>query len=125
MRKPWGWRRHFAAAGTALLAAGAPPAWARMMHVMQSYPQASAEMAGAGEQFYVRFDGPVDHAASGLAIWRDGQPWRALHPLLDSEPSTLFAQAGQIPAGSYTLHWRAISAPDRAATEGDIPFSVR
>jgi methionine-rich copper-binding protein CopC len=113
------------AAALTLLALGAGSARAATMHVMASQPSANAVMAGPAEQFYIRFDGPVDHNGSTLSVLRAGQVLVMLHPRLNSQPNTLYATVGRLPAGDYVLHWRAVSAPDRDATEGDIPFGVR
>lgn len=101
------------------------PAAARTMTVMDSHPSASAVMTGAAEEFFIRFDGPVDHAASALSILRDARVVATLRARLESQPNTLYATAGHLPPGGYVLHWRTVSMVDRDASEGDIPFSVR
>ncbi len=110
----------------ALLAVlAAAPAWARTMVVMESRPAASAVMDGSATDVFVRFDGPVDHASATLGILHDGLVVARLHPRLNSQPNTLYAAAGRLPPGAYTLHWTARSAQDHDASAGDIAFTVR
>src|SRR4051794_2144039 len=49
------------------------PASARTMRVMESYPAAHAVLDARNAQYFVRFDGPVDHRISRLFITRDGR----------------------------------------------------
>ena len=101
------------------------PAWAEDVRVMQSMPAASAVIGGRGSEFFVRFDRPVDHIHSTLAITRDGKLVEQLHPRLESAPDVLFARVSTLPAGDYKLHWevRTMAGVDRI--KGDIPFTVK
>src|SRR5262249_32026856 len=56
-----------------LLLLAAPGALARPMHVVESFPMAGTVIDGRNAQYYVRFDGPVDHRGSRLEITRDGR----------------------------------------------------
>ena len=109
-------------AAAVLLCAAA--AQARPMHVMASTPGSGAVMQGRLEQYVVRFDGPVDHAASRRVITRDGKVVQSLHTLLDSAPEVLFASSRTLPPGQYLLHWTVRSMAEGDMSEGDIPFSV-
>ena len=82
---------------------------------MQSMPAASAVIGGRSSEFFVRFDRPVDHIHSTLAIMRDGKLVEQLHPRLGSAPDVLFARAATLPAGDYKLHWevRTMAGVDR------------
>ena len=93
------------------VAFASPAAWADDVRVMQSAPAASAVIEGRSSEFFVRFDRPVDHIRSTLAIMRDGNLVERLHPRLESAPEVLFARAPTLPAGSYTLHWAVRSLP--------------
>jgi hypothetical protein len=97
---------------------------ARPMHVLSSTPDAEAIMHGRNMQYFVRFDGPVDHVQSRLEIVREGRLIQVLHPLLDSAPDVLFASSPAPPAGHYVLHWSVRSMRDGDSSEGMIPFSV-
>lgn len=111
------------AAAMAMLASGS--ALARPMAMVESNPAASAVIHSRSAEFFVRFDGPVDHRRSRLTITRDGKLVETLHPRLDSRPSVLFARAPRLGAGDYMLHWNVISMQGADVTQGDIPFSVQ
>jgi hypothetical protein len=92
--------------------------------MMESSPSASAVTDGRSDQFFVRFDRPVDHIRSVLSITRGGQVVETLHPSLNSAPEVLFAQAPRLPPGDYQLHWAVRPMSGVEATQGDIPFKV-
>jgi methionine-rich copper-binding protein CopC len=95
------------------------------MHVMDSRPSGAAVMTQGATEFFVRFDGPVDHARSMLTVLRDGRVVQALHPRLNSQPSVLYSGVRRLPPGDYVLHWVAASAREQDVSEGDIAFAVR
>jgi methionine-rich copper-binding protein CopC len=64
---------------------------AATMHVMESRPAAEAVMDGRQTEFFIRFDGPVDHAASVLTVLQDGRVVQVLHPRLNSQPNILYS----------------------------------
>ena len=98
---------------------------AQDLHVMESTPAASAVMDGRSTEFFVRFDRPVDHVHSLLAVVRDGKVVETLHPRLESSPEVLFARTSTLPPGDYKLHWSVKSLTGADVAEGDIPFSVK
>ena len=114
-----------AALALAALLLGLQGALARPMHMLESYPAADGVVDGRNAQYFVRFDGPVDHRAAHLVITRDGQTVETLNALLDSAPEVLFASAPRLPPGAYELHWSAKSMPDGEATEGSLRFTVK
>ena len=89
----------------------------------ESLPAADAVITGKHASYRVRFDAPVDHAASRMTILRDGKVTQTLRPLLDSAVDVLFAEAEAPPPGRYVLHWEARS-PAGEVGSGDVPFSV-
>jgi len=96
---------------------------ARPVQMTASTPKAEAIVHGDHAQYVVRFDGPVNHFASRLELTQDGKVVMTLRPLQDSAVDVLFA-SGTVPAaGSYVLHWTAVSA-DGDTSSGDIPFTV-
>ena len=101
------------------------PAWAEEVHVVQSTPVASAVIGGRSSEFLVRFDRPVDHIHSTLAITRDGKLVEQLQPRLESAPEVLFARAPTMPAGDYKLHWSVRTMAGVDVIQGDIPFTVK
>jgi|SRR5450631_2323898 methionine-rich copper-binding protein CopC len=101
------------------------PAWAEEVHVVQSTPAASAVIGGRSTEFLVRFDRPVDHVHSTLAITRDDKLVERLAPRLESAPEVLFARAPTLPAGNYKLHWSVRTMAGVDTMQGDIPFTVK
>jgi methionine-rich copper-binding protein CopC len=100
------------------------PAWAEEVHVVQS-TAASAVIGGRSTEFLVRFDRPVDHVHSTLAITRDDKLVERLAPRLESAPEVLFARAPTLPAGNYKLHWSVRTMAGVDTMQGDIPFTVK
>ena len=108
--------------GTLGIASGA---LAQSVQVMDSVPKASAVIEGKSSEFYVRFDRPVDHIHSQLAITRNGQLVEKLVPRLESAPEVLFARAPTLPAGNYDLHWQVKTMTGVEVIQGNIPFTVK
>jgi methionine-rich copper-binding protein CopC len=97
---------------------------AATMHVVQSWPAAQATMNGDQTEFFVRFDGPVDHAASVLSVIRDGRIVQLLHPRLNTQPNTLYSGVRKLAPGAYRLHWATYSLRDHSLSQGTINFTV-
>ena len=116
--------RRIVIGGMALLGF-APTASAQQVRVMDSAPKASAVIEGRSSEFFVRFDRPIDHAHSQLAITRNGQVVEKLAPRLESAPEVLFARAPTLPAGDYDLHWQVKTMTGTDVTQGKIPFTVK
>lgn len=108
--------------GTLVIASGAS---AQDVRVMESAPKASAVVEGKSSEFYVRFDRPVDHIHSQLAITRNGQLVEKLVPRLESAPNVLFARAPTLAAGDYNLNWRVKTMTGVDVIQGNIPFTVK
>ena len=100
-------------------------AWADDVRVMESHPQAKAVIGEPGSAFFVRFDRPIDHIRSRLAIYRDGQLVERLEPRLQTEPNVLFARAPTLPPGEYTMSWLVRTLEGARVEEGSIPFIVK
>jgi len=109
----------------ALLAAlaGAQEADAEARQVRESNPAAEAVVHGRHAEYLIRFDGPVDHAASTIRIMQSGQVVQSLAPRLNTAVDVLFASGMAPPPGRYQLHWETRSM-DGEVSRGDIPFSV-
>ncbi len=96
---------------------------ARPVQMLESSPAAETIIHGRHAEYVIRFDSPVDHAASRMQITQSGRVVQTLIPRLNSAVDVLFA-GGEAPApGSYLLHWEARSM-DGDVTKGDIPFQV-
>lgn len=87
-----------------------------------SHPAVDEIMNGSATSFALRFDGPVDHKSARLTLTGPGGS-RALRARLDSEPNTLFAAVGRLPAGDYALDWQ-VKAPSGRISKGRVPFHV-
>lgn len=92
--------------------------------VRDSLPAAESIIRGHHAEYVIRFDQPVDHAASRLEITQSGRVVQSLPFLLDSAPDVLFASGEAPQPGHYLLHWQARSSADGTVANGDIPFSV-
>jgi len=115
-------RRRAVLAGVALGLFGlAGPIQADELRVLDSAPKANAVIGGRSSGFYVRFDRPVDHQDSRLAIKQDGKIIEILHPRLESTPDVLFARAPTLQPGRYSLHWIVGGSPQ---FDGEIPFTI-
>jgi hypothetical protein len=115
-------RRLFLA--VAMLAGAAMPASAQELRVVDSAPKAHATIGARSSGFYVRFNRPVDHQDSRLAIVRNGQVIEVLHPRLESSPDVLFARAPTLPPGSAT-RWPGGSAAIRSSMARSRSRSIR
>ena len=98
--------------------------WAQGVQVLESVPAANATIDGRSTAFSVRFDRPVDHIHSVLAVKRDGEVVETLQPRLQSAPQVLFARAPTLPPGKYQLYWQVRTMTDVETREGEIPFTV-
>jgi methionine-rich copper-binding protein CopC len=116
------WRRMCCVVAAILLSPAV--ADARALHVRESTPAAEAIITGRHAEYVIRFDGLVDHRASRMQIMQSGRVVQTLVPLGDSAPDVLFASGEAPRPGKYVLRWRAISAGDGVASNGDIRFSV-
>ena len=110
-------------ASAALLGALAP-ARADDVRVMQSMPAASAVIGGRSSEFFVRFDRPVDHIHSTLAIMRDGKLVEQLHPRLEFGARRP-VRAGHPPFPPATTNCTGKCAPWRAPTPSMATFPSR
>jgi methionine-rich copper-binding protein CopC len=129
MQRFWTWPKRTIALSVVcaleLMLLGDDQARAALMHVMESQPAAEAVMDGGQTEFFIRFDGPVDHAASVLTVLQDGRVIQVLHPRLNSRPNTLYSGVSRLAPGAYVLHWMTRSMPDRDVSEGEISFSIK
>ena len=107
------------------LAVMASPAQAQKLHMMEARPTAQSVMNGARQEFFVRFDGPVNHHASRLVIERADAVIRTLRPRLGASPNTLYALAGNLPPGAYVLRWVVAPRDGGAPSMGGLDFTIR
>jgi methionine-rich copper-binding protein CopC len=112
-------------AALALLAFLVPVTQAGAMRALETSPAARSIMDGNRQEFILRFQGPVDHAGSSLSVLQDDRVVRKLQPRLGASPNTLFAIAGGLAPGAYTLRWVAKSHRSGTMIEGGLDFTVR
>jgi methionine-rich copper-binding protein CopC len=98
---------------------------AQDLKVVETYPKAQAAMDGKSEDFFVRFDKPVDHIHSLLFVKRGGRLVETLHPRFKTEPNVLFARAPSLAPGDYALCWSVKTLQGADVTEGEIAFSIK
>jgi methionine-rich copper-binding protein CopC len=118
------YRSTHAMAGAAAFLLFVGSAAAATMHVVQSWPSVQAIMDGDQTEFFVRFDGPVDHAGSVLSVMQGGHLVQLLHPRLNTQPNTLYSGVRRLASGAYTLHWATYSFKDHSLSQGTINFRV-
>ena len=114
--------RALAAAVGAVAATSLAGASAHAMGLVEQKPMVNEIMQGSGLAFALRFDQPIDHQSSTLALVTP-QGTKMLRARLDAEPNTLYSAVGQLAPGEYTLRWKA-RARDGQTMMGTIPFSV-
>lgn len=111
-----------AAAVGVVAAASLAGASAQAMGLVEQKPMVNEIMQGSGLAFALRFDQPMDHQSSSLALVTP-QGAKMLRARLDAEPNTLYSAVGRLAPGDYTLRWKA-RARDGQTLMGTIPFSV-
>jgi hypothetical protein len=84
MQRFWTWPKRTIALSVVcaleLMLLGDDRARAAPMHVMEPRPAAEAVMDGTQNEFFIRFGGPADHAASVLTVLQDGRVIQVLPP---------------------------------------------
>ena len=118
--------RHARSIGLVVLIAvgGLRATAAQELRVTQSLPAIGEVIDGTGVAVFVRFDRPVDHVRSLLAITRNGEVVETLRPRLKASPNVLFGRTAALEPGDYVLRWSVRSPSGDEIDQGDIPFSV-
>jgi methionine-rich copper-binding protein CopC len=113
-------------AGSWLLLAGLlvaePSAWADDLRVMDSGPVNNGVEHGPSDEFFVRFNQPVDHIRSEFIIKRGGDIVETLQPRFKTEPNVLFARRSPLPPGDYSLVWSVRALDGQQIAVGEITF---
>ena len=99
-----------------------PTAWAEELRVMDTGPVNKGVEHGRIDEFYVRFNQPVDHIKSEFIIKRGNAVIEVLQPRFKAEPNTLYAERSPLPAGNYTLVWSVRALDGRQIAVGEIDF---
>jgi len=106
------------------LAVSGPSAGADDLRVLATGPVRNGVVEGPSDEFYVRFNQPVDHIHSDFLIMRGEDVVETLQPRFKTEPTVLFARRSPLPPGSYTLVWQVKSLEGQPIAVGQIPFTA-
>jgi methionine-rich copper-binding protein CopC len=107
----------------ALLIAGSGSV-AQTLKVIDTMPANDGTLSGIGDDYFVRFDQPVDHIHSVIDIKQNGKTVRTLRPRFKTEPNVLFARAPTLAPGKYVMHWSVPAANGSTVFQGEVSFSV-
>ena len=99
-----------------------PIAWAEELRVMDTGPVNNGIERGRTDEFFVRFNQPVDHIKSEFIIKRGDDVIEVLQPRFKTEPNVLFAERSPLPAGDYTLVWSVRALDGQQIAVGEIGF---
>ena len=99
-----------------------PKAWAEELRVMDSGPVNNGVERGPSDEFFVRFNQPVDHIRSEFIIKRGDDIIETLQPRFKTEPNVLFARRSPLPPGDYTLVWSVRALDNQQVAVGEITF---
>ena len=105
-----------------VLTAAPRGAWAHAI-VTGSEPAAGSTVAGPAVAVRIKFNSRIDVARSRLTLNAPGGKTRVLALKPESGPDNLLADATELGAGAYTLHWQVLSV-DGHISRGDVPFKV-
>ena len=96
----------------------------RAQKVVDTMPAKDGTLSGVRDEYFIRFDKPVDHIHSTIDILQNGKKVQTLRPRLNSEPTVLFARAPNLSPGKYTMHWSVPAANGSTVYQGEISFFV-
>jgi methionine-rich copper-binding protein CopC len=100
-----------------------PAAWADDgLQVMDTGPVNNGIERGRTDEFFVRFNQPVDHIKSEFIIKRGNDVVQVLHARFKTEPNVLFAERSPLPPGDYTLVWSVRALDGHQLAVGEIFF---
>jgi methionine-rich copper-binding protein CopC len=97
---------------------------AQALKVLETMPANDGKLTGRSDDYFVRFDKPVDHLHSTIEIRRDGTVVETLHPRFKTEPNVLYARAPTLAPGRYTMHWSVPTMDGASVYQGEVSFSV-
>jgi len=99
-----------------------PSASADDLRVMDTGPVNNGIERGPSDEFFVRFNKPVDHIRSEFIIKRGDDVVETLQPRFKTEPDVLFARRSPLPPGDYTLVWSVRALDGQQIAVGEIAF---
>ena len=74
------------------------------------------------DEFFVRFNQPVDHIKSELIVKRGIDVIEVLQPRFKTQPDVLYAERSPLPPGDYTLVWTVRALDGQQIAVGQIAF---
>ncbi len=77
-----------------------------------------------GTELLVRFDRPISHTLSSLALVRDGKIVATPHPRLEAAPNALFSRIPTPATGNYTVRWTVCPEGTNDRYDGEFSFTV-
>jgi hypothetical protein len=77
-----------------------------------------------GTELLIRFDRPISHEQSWIALVRDGKVVTTLYPRLESAPNVLFARIQTPDPGNYLVRWVVCPEGSNDRYDGEFPFAV-
>jgi methionine-rich copper-binding protein CopC len=97
-------------------------AWAEELRVMDTGPVNNGVERGRIDEFFVRFNQPVDHIKSEFIVKRGNDVIEVLQPRFKTEPDVLYAERSPLPPGDYTLVWTVRALDGQQIAVGQIAF---
>jgi len=97
-----------------------PGAWADELRVVDTGPVNNGVEGGRTDEFFVRFNQPVDHIKSEFIIKRGDDVIETLQPRFKTEPNVLYAERSPLPPGDYTLVWSVKALDGQQIAVGEI-----
>ena len=94
------------------------------LRVIDTGPVNNGTEKGRSEEFYVRFNRPVDHIHSDFVIKRGDDIVEVLQPRFKTAPDVLFARRSALPPGDYTLVWTVRTLEGQEVAVGEIAFRI-
>ena len=99
-----------------------PVAWAEELRVMDTGPVNNGVERGRIDEFFVRFNQPVDHIKSEFIVKRGSDVIEVLQPRFKTAPDVLYAERSPLPPGDYTLVWTVRALDGQQIAVGQIAF---
>jgi methionine-rich copper-binding protein CopC len=96
----------------------------RAQKVVETMPANDSTLSGVRDDYFIRFDQPIDHIHSTIDIVQNGKRVQILHPRFKTEPNVLFARAPNLAPGRYVMHWSVPAANGSTVYQGEVSFFV-
>ena len=84
----------------------------------------SVTIRDRGAEVLIRFDRPISHGLSWIALVRDDKVVATVHPRLEAQPNVLFARIQTPMTGHYTVRWTVCPEGTNDRYDGEFPLTV-